>query len=99
MKTGILKGASATDAGSLIVILGGQTVLYRDAPLFDSSQIYEVAEEYKRGECDSLLFDKGAIFDELAYNLARDAVKLIAERYKKNKPKVVIYNAPEDEKL
>lgn len=91
MKTGKLTNVSTNDAGRLVQLLGGRTLLYRDAPLFDKSQIVDLVKEAKEANADSILFDSGAIFDEPAYELARDAVD---EILKAQKLEVVIYNFP-----
>lgn len=91
MKTGKLTNVSTNDAGRLVQLLGGRTLLYRDAPLFDKSQIVELIKGAKANKADSILFDGGAIFDEPAYDLAREAVEHIV---KAQKLEVVIYNFP-----
>lgn len=91
MKTGKLTNVSTNDAGRLVHLLGGRTLLYRDVPLFDKSQIVDLVKEAKANKADSILFDGGAIFDEPAYELAREAVEKIT---KTHKLEVVIFNFP-----
>lgn len=88
MKTAKLTNVTSGEVASIILILGGQRVLYRDAPLLNESQITEVVDEYKAGKCDTVFFDTGAIFDVPAYDLATQVVAALP------KPKVVIYNKP-----
>lgn len=98
MKKGKLTNVTTDEAGNIAVILGAKKTLYRNTPLLNISQIHEVADEYERNDCDSLIFDTGAIFDELAYSLASDAVDLILERTRYvvgRRPVVVIFNAPQ----
>ena len=97
MKKGKLVNVTTDEAGNIAVILGAKKTLYRNAPLLDISQIEEVADEYVRNDCDSLIFDTGAIFDKTAYGLAQDAVDKILERTRYvvgRHPVVVIFNAP-----
>lgn len=94
MKTGKLKGVTTVEAAGIIVHLGGQKMLYRDAPLLNVSQIIDVCKEAEEGEADSMLFDNGAVFDAKAYELAHEAVKEFEAKYP-GQLKVVIYNVPE----
>jgi hypothetical protein len=94
MKTGKLKGVTTIEAAGIVMHLGGKTMLYRDAPLLNIAQIIDVCNEAEANEADSILFDKGALFDPAAYELAREAVKGFEEKYP-DQLKVVIYNIAE----
>lgn len=89
MKTGKLKGVSTIEAAAIVAHLGGKTLLYRDVPIMHESQIGDVMAEYKENNCDSVLFDTGALFDAQAYALAKDFVEKLED------PVVVIYNIAE----
>lgn len=90
MKTAKLNNVSTNDAGRVAQVLGAKVVLYRDAPLFDKSQIVDLVKEFKTNKADSIIFDAGAIFDEPAYDLAYEAVAKIKT------VNVVVYNFPKN---
>ncbi|MDL1914134.1 MAG: hypothetical protein FDW93_06405 [Bergeyella sp.] len=94
MKKGTLTNVETVEAGKIVQVLGGERLLYRDIPLLDESQINVVAEEFKGQNCDCILFDKGALFDRVAYDLAYACVNEIKSK-DPERLKVVIFNTPE----
>lgn len=96
MKTAKLKGVTTVEAAGLIAHLGGQVMCYRDAPLLSETQIPEVVEEFKAGKCDSIMFDQGAVFDVVAYELATKCTVALKVAFA-DKLKVVTYNVPDND--
>lgn len=93
MKTAKLTNVSAVEVASIIHILDGRVVAYRDAPLLHVTHVIDVCNEMEANNVDTVFFDKGAIFDAPAYDLARQAVDGFNEKHP-GKLKVVIYNKP-----
>lgn len=93
MKTAKLTNVTNGEAASIILILGGQTVAYRDAPLLHITHVIDVCNEMEANNVDTIFFDKGAIFDAPAYDLARQAVDGFNDKHP-GKLQVVIYNKP-----
>lgn len=96
MKTAKLTNVTTDEAGLVAQRLGARRVLYRDAPLLNESQVPDVVAEFLKGKCDGIIFDKGAIFDVPAYEIARKvAEELDLANFKGDDIiKVVIYNKP-----
>lgn len=86
-----LSGTTSHEAVKVAQVFNFDKLMIFIEPLLNEAQLFDIANNYRKGGYDAIVFDEGALFDEGAYLTARKLVEEV-------KPKVVVYKFPYNER-
>lgn len=82
-----LRGTTSHEAVKVAEVFNFNKLMIVIEPLLNEVQLFDISNNYRKGGYDAIVFDEGALFDEVAYLIARKLVEEV-------KPKVVVYKFP-----